>query len=139
MHFRSKKKSLGCETCWMVNCYQPGLQVPNINFANHPGSPAPPVWNGQCVKDSRNPNRLLPYSGGRANDRTPSNCIALCKEQNFQFAGVQDRSECYCGDTAPASQETSGCNRRCPGDRSESCGGAWRMNVYSTTGGNDFS
>ena len=97
----------------------------------HLYSPAPSVWNGQCVVDSR--HRVLPSYLGVANDRTPENCLLLCMEKKYKFAGVQNGNECWCGNSAPKST-TSGaeCNYRCFPDTSQTCGGAWRMNVYST-------
>ena len=126
---------MGCSTNTVI-IHKLSESVMNLNLI--PCSPAPPVWNGQCVVDS--PSRILPYNWGRANDRTPANCIALCREKNYKLAGVQDGSECYCGNAGPAST-TSGaeCNHLCPGDSSKICGGNWRMNVYSTTGRNACS
>ena len=110
------------------------------NFLTVPCSSAPFDWNGQCVRVTDSSRGDLPYNGGRANNRTPANCIALCREKNYKFAGVQDGSQCYCGKAAPKTT-TSGaeCDYLCPGDSSKKCGGNYRMNVYSTTGRNAFS
>ena len=66
--------------------------------------------------------------------RTPINCIALCKMHGFLLAGVQYSDNCWCGNTPPPSTartSESECNMPCSGDSSKTCGGSWRMNVYS--------
>ena len=57
--------------------------------------------------------------------------------KGYSFAGVQSRTQCFCGNNQPApeflaNQETE-CNMACPGDNSAMCGGGWRMNVYTTS------
>ena len=107
-------------------------------FANPPLFPA--VWTGQCawIYD-RVGDRVLPYDGGSKAGNTPAYCIAVCREENYEFAGVIG-SGCYCGHTAPGSTVSMDeCNTPCPGDSSKKCGAAWRMNVYSVTGRNASS
>ena len=65
---------------------------------------------------------------------TPELCIEECEAKDFTVAGVQSASQCFCGDLQEPAQEVlaSECNRACPGDENQMCGGSWRMNLYST-------
>ena len=51
---------------------------------------------------------------------------------DFEFFGVQNGDECYCGNSdskfipAPSSQ----CNKPCHGDSHQTCGSSWRLNAY---------
>ena len=53
---------------------------------------------------------------------------------DFDYFGVQNGDECYCGDDssdfipAPFYQ----CNQPCSGDPSQFCGSTWRLNVFRT-------
>ena len=97
-------------------------------------SPFPPdgpvTWSGQCVEDSR--DRLLPHKAGSA--AIPADCVALCLEGSYALAGVQAGEGCWCGDTPPVAEvtEEKECDIPCQGDESITCGGHWRMNVFST-------
>lgn len=92
-------------------------------------------WNGNCIRDSSDP-RLLPFLPG--NDLifpslTPAKCIEACKAQNYNFAGVQYGTECWCGNDAPPEDrivDMDECNQSCSGDSAHKCGATWRMNVY---------
>ena len=108
-------------------------------FANPPFFPA--VWTGQCAEFFDSADRpVFPYNGGDTDDNTPALCIALCREENYEFAGVYEGSRCRCGHTAPGSTVSMDmCYRPCTGDSSKKCGGRWRMNVYSVTGRNASS
>ena len=60
--------------------------------------------------------------------------MAACASRGYAYAGVQYTYECYCGNKQPATalkRADNECNRPCPGNSNEKCGGYWRMNVYS--------
>ena len=64
-------------------------------------------------------------------DNSIEACIAHC--EGYKFAGLGDGSACHCGNTAPPSSNLvppGECNYKCPGNQSQNCGGAWRMNIY---------
>lgn len=71
-------------------------------------------------------NRTLSYGattlGGPAN-MTVANCVAECKRQNYQYAGVEYAQECYCGNSLPnsylAPDGMAGCSRVCNGNTTE--------------------
>ena len=52
----------------------------------------------------------------------------------YEYFGLENGDECYCGDSAskfiPA--PFSNCKKPCSGDQSEFCGSSWRMNVFQT-------
>ena len=61
-------------------------------------------------------------------------CKKICfQDNNFQYAGVQYKHECFCGNDAPPSKyllPMSQCDLPCSGDPSQKCGGVWKMNVF---------
>ena len=68
---------------------------------------------------------------------TPASCVASCAELGFTFAGVEYTDECYCGTgyldgVVPPTADEGDCNMRCAGDYKQSCGGSWRIQLYST-------
>jgi len=85
-----------------------------------------------CYKDS--PKRILPF----AHIYTKQMTIDMCKEHCFvknkyKYAGVQATQHCLCGNDAPDAsliRDSKECNHRCAGDKTEICGGPWRMNIY---------
>lgn len=62
---------------------------------------------------------------------TVDKCAAKCA--GFPLFGLEYHSECYCGTKLQdGSQKTSQleCPYSCPGDRTQSCGGDLRLNLY---------
>ncbi|TFK85884.1 WSC-domain-containing protein [Polyporus arcularius HHB13444] len=67
-------------------------------------------------------------------DNTPASCVESCAGLGFGYAGVEFGNECHCGtgiDDALESAPDSDCNVACVGDATLSCGGAWRIQVYT--------
>ena len=65
------------------------------------------------------------------------NCIDFCVSMGYQYAGVQNGNECFCGNNLPSSSNKrpmTECNRVCRGNNKEFCGGWWRMNVFRNNG-----
>ena len=89
------------------------------------------AWTGQCVQDSS--SRLLPKSVS-VSSNSPANCMKACKGAGYKFAGVQSTNQCFCGKNAPPAytiKPSRECDRACPGNTGQKCGGSWRMNIYS--------
>lgn len=63
---------------------------------------------------------------------TVQKCLAFCANANYPLAGVEYRSQCYCGlELKPGySLGQTGCTLSCVGDSSARCGGSSRMDVY---------
>jgi hypothetical protein len=70
-------------------------------------------------------------------NNTPSKCIAACAARGYTHAGVEYGKECFCsnvlGSDTPLA-DPSECQMECLGDDVSSCGGSWRIQVYSFTG-----
>ena len=68
-------------------------------------------------------------------------CKEFCLDKGFEYAGVQLAYQCFCGNTSPPERSTCSafadkcynvCDMKCSGNSSQTCGGTWAMNVYST-------
>jgi WSC domain len=49
--------------------------------------------------------------------------VCVCVRQNFKFAGAQNGSMCFCGNTFGIYGSNSTCNVTCTGDSNVKCGG----------------
>ncbi|CAB3376752.1 Hypothetical predicted protein [Cloeon dipterum] len=88
-----------------------------------------------CYQDERQFRLLSGYFSNLKNANSPEQCIYLCLQSGFQYAGVQYSTECYCGNAAPPSAAKlpdSSCNMPCPADPKEDCGGFFTMGVFQT-------
>ena len=94
---------------------------------------------GGCFEET-NP-RLLPGQAGKweawmkGEDGKPNNSPATCKKfcEGFRYYGVQYTNQCFCGNNLHGDLKMmpeSQCNQVCPGDASQKCGAADRMNLY---------
>jgi len=85
-----------------------------------------------CYKDS--PKRILPYAHIQKKEMTIDMCKEHCFVKNkYKYAGVQATQHCLCGNDAPDAsliRDPKECNHRCSGDKTQICGGPWRMNIY---------
>jgi WSC domain len=63
---------------------------------------------------------------------TVESCVAACKGAGYTYAGVQYGTQCFCGDSYGKYGSSSGCNMKCSGNSSETCGGTWANDIYST-------
>merc|ERR1712050_101326 len=80
-----------------------------------------------CFVDRK---RLLPYKAARG-PMSIDSCIDLC--EGFDFAGVENGDECWCGNDYPAEEfqaPMAECSTVCSGDDSQLCGGRWRINIF---------
>jgi hypothetical protein len=64
-------------------------------------------------------------------------CLTYCKSHGLNYAGLEYATQCYCGDSLPASlKPTPGvlgnCFSPCAGNSSQYCGGASRLSMYYT-------
>ncbi|KAK0636800.1 carbohydrate-binding WSC, partial [Bombardia bombarda] len=87
-----------------------------------------------CYTDSPDA-RVLPTQVTVSNGLTPEKCVSACAAQGFSYAGVEYMSECWCGSTTPSSTlkaDDSTCSLQCTGSSTETCGGAYLIDVYRT-------
>lgn len=99
------------------------------------GSIPPPTGNYLgCFKDQGDPmgtsGRDLNGHGFNSAQMTSQLCMSECRALGFNFAGTQATYWCFCGNSYGRSGEATNCNLPCPGDRGETCGGAWANSVY---------
>jgi hypothetical protein len=64
-------------------------------------------------------------------------CLVVCNERGYQYAGLEDSYQCFCGDTinpnVQPDPDLSQCAYACPGSTQEQCGGFWRVLVLNFT------
>ena len=66
-------------------------------------------------------------------------CKKYCFEaNNYQFAGVYNGEDCYCTSQGqePQIKPRTECNKKCPGNPHQKCGGLERINAISMEGTN---
>lgn len=89
-----------------------------------------------CYSDSRS-SRALQAAYQSSSSNTIESCQQWCYGQNYNLAGVEYGSECYCGNSiAPSSQSlsSSSCQMSCAGNSGEQCGGSnWAISVYKAS------
>eukprot|EP01059_Diplonema_ambulator_P031125 TRINITY_DN562_c0_g2_i1.p1 TRINITY_DN562_c0_g2~~TRINITY_DN562_c0_g2_i1.p1 ORF type:complete len:887 (+),score=180.57 TRINITY_DN562_c0_g2_i1:316-2661(+) len=86
-----------------------------------------------CYADLRNSaDRALPLLAFWDDGCTVEECVAVCDSRGYKLAGLQFRSQCYCGDTiaTPMVSEWQ-CRMECKGNASEICGYAYRYSLYN--------
>eukprot|EP01059_Diplonema_ambulator_P020975 TRINITY_DN3494_c0_g1_i1.p1 TRINITY_DN3494_c0_g1~~TRINITY_DN3494_c0_g1_i1.p1 ORF type:complete len:463 (+),score=62.27 TRINITY_DN3494_c0_g1_i1:35-1423(+) len=95
-------------------------------------SPPAHTYSG-CYAD-RTTGRVLPVLAFWDDACTVEECVSVCADRGFQIAGLQFRSQCWCGNSITATKvKDSLCRLPCKGDNSEVCGYAWRHSVYEIT------
>ena len=103
-----------------------------------PNSDLPHGWSVAVPCAVDNPNRVLAnVIVSYAPSTTPYECTTLCQSKGYQYAGVEYGDECYCGTgyaggVAPPTANNSDCDMTCAGSYYYTCGGSWRMEIFST-------
>src|SRR5262249_17980348 len=72
-----------------------------------------------CYADSW--TRDLPYFAYQNDSNTTDNCISACDSAGYAYAGTQDGTQCWCGNSYGAQGTANNCNLACSGDSSETC------------------
>ena len=104
-----------------------------------PPAPPPPactVTNDLGCYTEHNGNSTLPIYRGSFSTMDRRFCTKLCRpdvSSKSAFMGIQNGTECWCGnalskDSVPA--PASECSVACPGNTSETCGGATATSVF---------
>ena len=89
-------------------------------------------WFGKCAKaGSVHPLLDHKYSDGKM---TRQKCRQICTSGYFVYFGLENGTDCYCGNTinTPTYVSILECNEPCSGDPFEFCGGASKMNILKT-------
>ena len=95
------------------------------------------TWDGACV---RNNPRVYSHGTDIGGSNGVEACKDYCSNEGFNYMGVEAKTWCMCGHDPPppASRlQQSDCDIECPGNNKETCGGAFKMNVYQIEKG-DF-
>ncbi|KAH7360449.1 WSC domain-containing protein [Rhexocercosporidium sp. MPI-PUGE-AT-0058] len=84
-----------------------------------------------CFVDNGSPRTLL-YTGPRLHqNQTVEGCVAFCKGNGYQYAGLEYGEQCFCGASVNNVQtDEADCDFSCTGDRTEVCGGSNRVSIY---------
>ena len=90
-----------------------------------------------CHQDSFEGRLLTGSIAKNQENNSKNNCIERCTKEGYSFAGVQFGNECFCGekvisDLKKKRIEEERCNKPCPGEPTEYCGGYLTMNIYHT-------
>ncbi|KAJ5612464.1 hypothetical protein N7510_005658 [Penicillium lagena] len=96
-----------------------------------------PIWQSVgCYSDTTLKRTLAEsYNVG---GNTVEKCQAACKAGGYIYAGMEFGTQCFCGNTIDnGGAPTSGCGTPCPGDASETCGGANALSLYYLFGGSE--
>ena len=120
-----------------------GFLIGNVFGCGHaPTMPEPDctadqiIFTGQCVLDDPI-NRVL--SGafkefGESSRLTWKKCRDYC--ESYAYFGLENGNQCFCGNEYRIPLEMRAeidCDMKCPGGVSESCGGDFKMNLWSQT------
>jgi len=84
-----------------------------------------------CAVDSF--DRILTgFSNLNFPELTIDKCLETCESRGFTYGGVQGGLECFCGNSLSRAYQynSNNCDVPCPGDRSETCGGGWGLDLY---------
>jgi hypothetical protein len=127
------------QVCATGSCGVPGQMNPGLAQLATPGnflSYAPSGAAEGCWADGTALGRDLPTylgnSGASGTGYTPSTCTAACKSAGYSYAGVQNSTECWCGNSFGRYGRSSICTSACTADTSQNCGGVWAQSVYWT-------
>ena len=96
----------------------------------------PEKFNGQCLQDTQG-DRIMDIWKQFPGTLTTEVCLDYCK--NFKYAGTTGEHWCFCGNELKRTVllPDSGCNVKCAGDQTQSCGsstgigGLRATNVYA--------
>ncbi len=67
---------------------------------------------------------------------TVTQCQRLCTDQGFTYAGLQDGSWCFCGNSYGRYKTgTATCTTKCAGDEKQTCGGKWANSIWELVEG----
>ncbi|KAI0427654.1 WSC domain-containing protein [Xylaria sp. FL1042] len=124
---------------------EPAVQQPDCHDVAEIGDPILPFtdvtqklgWKYvACAKDPAGQSRTLPDVSVDQSDMTVEKCISICSDKGFEYAGLEFKSQCFCGhgtpqDRLPTRGTQGDCSLPCSGDSNQLCGGAAQVSVYT--------
>ena len=85
-----------------------------------------------CYQDTSDRALNGPWTDSGTN--TIETCHKYCAGQGYDLFGLQESSQCFCGNEICSGDhdlvEQSQCEKPCSGDSSQICGSCWRLSVY---------
>jgi len=84
-----------------------------------------------CFQDSVNP-RDLNDANMTYVDMTAEMCNAYCSQLEFKYFGLQNSSQCFCGNSYGKFGLSNNCQMSCSGNAQQKCGGNYVNSVYES-------
>eukprot|EP00918_Siedleckia_nematoides_P004618 GHVU01010283.1.p1 GENE.GHVU01010283.1~~GHVU01010283.1.p1 ORF type:complete len:296 (+),score=23.93 GHVU01010283.1:67-954(+) len=85
-----------------------------------------------CWMDEEGDPAMKGMDLGRLSSASPHDCIALCGQHGFNYAGVENRAHCFCDNMPPTKGPTSSFQCRYTCDDGNLCGGSYKISLYTT-------
>jgi hypothetical protein len=79
-----------------------------------------------CFTDKA--DRDLTFSAAAVTSVNIASCSAACS--GYKYMGLQDGSQCFCGNTYAKYGESNACGMTCNGDGNLVCGGVWANSIF---------
>ncbi|KAL5633213.1 hypothetical protein ACGC1H_003644 [Rhizoctonia solani] len=104
-----------------------------------PGTAAlPPGWSStsKCITEAST-GRALVGNSFTSQSLTLDQCVDICDQTGFQYAGAEYGAECYCSNVVSTANgggvevAASECNMNCAGNSQQKCGAGYRITLYS--------
>merc|ERR1712072_993454 len=108
-----------CKVTKQVGCYQDG--------GDRPTSSKPDILAHEATSGTK---------GSPSNSK--ENCVVMCRMDGYggdDLVGVEYGTQCFCGHGFAVKQPhpSQKCNRKCPGNSSDTCGGSHAIEVFKAT------
>ncbi|XP_062580891.1 uncharacterized protein LOC134242777 [Saccostrea cucullata] len=116
-------RTQACGSGWRVLIYKNTAYKSSVISQNFLG----------CYKDQR--SRTLKDYKTTSSKMTVKKCWDICHKKNYKYYGVQAKRECFCGNklTKKVKKNSEECTQPCSGNKSQGCGGSWRLAVYTNS------
>lgn len=126
----ASSSSVAATTTTMASVAPTTAAAPTTTTA--PAVPSTPAagWSSLGCHSDVSSARLLPAYSITSPLNSPNWCTSHCASKGYTYAGTEYSNQCYCGNTLKTAPAT-GCTYACTGDKGSTCGGYWKMNVYT--------
>ncbi|RDL41181.1 uncharacterized protein BP5553_01160 [Venustampulla echinocandica] len=91
-----------------------------------------------CYEDDTGANRVLKgveFADVGQHSVTNTKCVDYCGKRGFSMAGTEYGGQCFCGNSLVKTTkiDDSRCSMPCEGDKSQVCGGAKALSIYTNS------
>ena len=90
------------------------------------------VASSDCIAEGTS-GRALPDASFADSNMTPAKCMSFCGSKQYQYAGVEYGTECYCSGSlqnGASLDRKAQCSMTCGGNPSIICGGPGALNLF---------